>query len=111
MILDYRKNKDIFVSYGKLSYLKNTELFYRCNIKRSSSGSPILLSNNQKLIGIHKNSKNYKYNKGNLLIYFIILIFISSIISKLLYYYLGIYLTKNIKLFNKYFPYVHYILI
>ena len=68
-ILDYRKNKDIFVSYGKLSYLKNTELFYRCNIKRSSSGSPILLSNNQKLIGIHKNSKNYKYNKGNLLIY------------------------------------------
>ena len=66
-ILDYPKNKDIAVSYGKLNYLNNTNIFYQCKIKEDSSGSPILLTNNQKLLSIHNNSK--KYNKGNLLIY------------------------------------------
>jgi len=71
-ILNYPKDNDIIVSYGKLFCLKKTELFYKCNIKENSSGSPILLTNNQKLIGIHSNcSKKYKYNKGSLLIYLI----------------------------------------
>ena len=67
-ILNYLKEQDITVSYGKLSHINNSELYYQCNIKEDSSGSPILLTNNQKLIGIHnKNSK--KYTKGNLLAY------------------------------------------
>ena len=71
-ILNYHKSRDIFVSYGKISYLHNTDIFYQGNIKENIkeyfSVSPIILTNNQKLLGIHKkNSK--KYNKGNLLIY------------------------------------------
>jgi len=72
-ILNYFKdNDDIIVSYGKLSYLNNNELYFQCNIKENSSSLPILLTKNQKLIGININiSKKYKYNKGNLLIYLI----------------------------------------
>ena len=70
-ILNYNKNNDIFVSYGNILYLNNTELYYQCNIKQGLSGLPILLANNQKLIGIHYNSSKYKYNKGNILIYLI----------------------------------------
>ena len=63
-ILNYPEDNNVEVSYGKLSYLNNTEIFYQCNIKEGSSGSPILLINNQKLIGVHNyNSKKYKYYK------------------------------------------------
>ena len=67
-LLNYAKDNDIFVSYGKLSYLNNKKLYYQCNIKEDSSGAPILLANNQKLIGIH-NIVSKKFNKGSLLIY------------------------------------------
>ena len=82
-ILNYHKSRDIFVSYGKISYLHNTDIFYQGNIKENTkeyfSVSPIILTNNQKLLGIHKkNSK--KYNKGNLLIYCNILILINKYI-------------------------------
>ena len=71
--LNYQKDKDIFVSYGKILYINNSNVTYNCIIKEGSSGSPILLINNQKLIGIHfDSSKQYKYNKGGLLIYSII---------------------------------------
>ena len=53
----------MFVSYGKLIDINNTQIIHNCNIKEDSSGSPILLMNNQKLIGIHSGStKHYKYN-------------------------------------------------
>ena len=72
-LLDYSKEKEKFVSYGKLLDINNKEIFHNCNIKQGSSGSPILLINNQKLIGIHYGSSNhYKYNIGKLLIYSII---------------------------------------
>ena len=67
--LNYHKDKDIYVSYGNLLDINNNEIIHNSNIKGESSGSPILLINNQKLIGIHCNSSNhYKYNKGILLI-------------------------------------------
>ena len=60
----------MFVSYGKLIDINNKEIFHNFNVKEGSSGSPIFLLNNHKLIGIHCNSSNnYKYNKGILLIY------------------------------------------
>ena len=69
-LLNYHKDKDIFVSYGKLLDINNNEIIHNSNIKGESSGSPILLINNQKLIGIHySSSRNNKYNKGILLIY------------------------------------------
>ena len=68
--LYYYENNDLDVSYGKIDYSNNKELYYQCNIKEGSSGVPILITNNQKLIGIHYNiSSKYKYNKGNFLIY------------------------------------------
>ena len=46
---------------------------HKCTTKEGSSGSPILLINNQKLIGIHYGcSQHYEFNKGILLIYSII---------------------------------------
>ena len=75
-LLNYSKNKDIFVSYGKLLYINNSDITHNCNIKEWTSGSPILLINNQKLIGIHHDTSNQnKYNKGRLLIYYILYIF------------------------------------
>ena len=72
-LLNYHKDKDIYVSYGKLLEINNNEIIHNTNIKGESSGSPILLINNQKLIGIHcSSSKQNKYNKGALLIYSII---------------------------------------
>ena len=72
-ILNYLKSNDIYVSYGKLINTNNNDIYHNCNIKKGSSGSPILLLNNHKLIGIHcSSSKYYKYNKGTLLIYSII---------------------------------------
>jgi len=69
-LLHYSNEKDLFVSYGKLLDINNKEIIHNCNIKEGSSGSPILLLNNHKLIGIHcSNSNHYKYNKGILLIY------------------------------------------
>ena len=71
--LNYQKDKDIFVSYGKILYINNSNITHNCNIKEGSSGSPILLINNQKIIGIHcGSSKQNKYNKGKILIYSII---------------------------------------
>ena len=69
-ILIYLKDNDKVVSYGKLEYLNNTELFYQCNIEENSSSLPILLTNIQKLIGISSISSK-KYNKGSLIIYLI----------------------------------------
>ena len=72
-LLNYLKDNNIYVSYGKLLNINNKEIIHNCNIKEISSGSPILLINNQKLIGIHYNSSyHHKYNNGTLLIYPII---------------------------------------
>jgi len=71
--LNYSKDNNIFISYGKLININNSDIFHNCNIKGDSLGSPILLLNNQKLIGIHcNNSSQYNYNKGTLLIYSIL---------------------------------------
>ncbi len=68
-ILNSSKNKDIFISFGKLQDINNNEIFHKCNLKEDSSGSPICLMNNQKLIGIQsENDKQNKDNKGLLLI-------------------------------------------
>jgi len=72
-LINNTKGEDIFVSYGKLLYANNSDIIHNSNMKEDSSGSPILLINNQKLIGIHcGSSQKYKNNKGRLLIYSII---------------------------------------
>ena len=70
-LINYPEDKNVVVSYGQPPNISESEIFHKCTTKEGSSGSPILLINNQKLIGIHYScSKNYKYNKGTLLIYY-----------------------------------------
>jgi len=59
-ILQNIKN-DILVSYGIIKEIKKNEIVYIGNI--NSKYSLIFNLNNNKLIGIHKNTNNY-YNKG-----------------------------------------------
>ena len=42
-LLHHLDEKEIFVSYGKLSDINNKEIIHNCNIKEGFSGSPILL--------------------------------------------------------------------
>ena len=69
-IPNYHKDKDIVVSYGKPPVLnKDNKIKHYCSIKEGSSGAPILLINNQKLIGIHYGtSTHYEFNLGSQLI-------------------------------------------
>ena len=72
-ILNFPGGNDIVVSYGQPPELNDMEINHKCSTKDGSSGSPILLINNQKLIGVHYGcSKIDEYNKGTLLIYAII---------------------------------------
>ena len=72
-VINYPEDKDIVVSYGQPPELNESEINHKCCTKPGSSGSPILLINNQKLIGIHYGiNEHFKYNKGTLIIYSII---------------------------------------
>ena len=71
--LNYYDDKNIFASYGKILEENNKEIMHQCIINQRASFAPILLTNNQKLIGINKgSSKRSIFNKGELLIYSII---------------------------------------
>ena len=59
-IFNYVEDNDILVSYGKLLYFNKNELYCHCNINENSSGLPILLTYNQKLIGINNNNQNIR---------------------------------------------------
>ena len=80
-ILQYPLGIECFVSYGQLDVVKNKNNYYikhNCSTQYGSSGSPIILIENSKVIGIHLqgyNIKNYnndnddKYNEGNFIFY------------------------------------------
>ena len=72
-LINYPENKEVVVSYGQPPDFSKSEIFHKCSTKEGSSGSPILLINNQKLIGIHYGChEKYGFNKGTLLLYSII---------------------------------------
>ena len=72
-LINYPEDKNVVVSYGQSPDFSESEIFHKCTTKEGSSGSPILLINNQKLIGIHYGFNiQYDFNKGRLLIYSII---------------------------------------
>ena len=66
--IDYYKQKAA-VSYGVVkNCVDEYNIIHYCCTDYGSSGSPILNSMNNKLIGIHKESmKNYNFNRGTLL--------------------------------------------
>ena len=72
-ILHYPKGNNIVVSYGQPPELDNKDIKHKCSTEHGSSGAPILLINNQKLIGVHcGNYKMEEYDKGTSIIYSII---------------------------------------
>ena len=70
-IIQYPES-ELSVSYGILDNIyidKKYNFNHKCSTKGGSSGSPILNIKNNKLIGIHKESNNKKYNRGLFLNY------------------------------------------
>ena len=63
--LNYPKGKNIVVSYGLIKDIKDKEILHLCNTEVGSSGSPILLIDSFKVIGVHKGgNKIYNFNEG-----------------------------------------------
>ena len=67
-IFDYLFGKNIDVSFGKLNKIDKYDVTFICSTDNGSLGSPILNIENNKVIGIHKQS-SHNYNKGTLLKY------------------------------------------
>ena len=71
--LNYPEGKEVVVSYAQPPEILDKKINHKCQTKEGSSGSPILLSHNQKVIGIHYGTSNkFDFNKGLLIIYPII---------------------------------------
>ena len=51
--------KEVGLSYGFIKKLDNKKIIHTCCFRRGSSGSPILNSSTQKVIGIHTGSTQY----------------------------------------------------
>ncbi len=68
-ILNYINGIDIKTSYGKLNEINENKIIHKCNTDSGSSGSPILLLKNNKVIGVHYGSPkhNKNFNFGTLL--------------------------------------------
>ena len=63
-VLQYPEGKESQVSYGKLNIVMNQDNFnirHKCSTEIGSSGSPIILLSNSKVIGVHlfRGPKNY----------------------------------------------------
>ena len=72
-ILQYPNHDKAEVSYGiikNIDLTKKYDIYHYCSTQQGSSGSPILNTRTNKLIGIHKGAcNNFNFNKGTLLIY------------------------------------------
>ena len=66
----YLNKQEASVSYGILKEIQEEyNIVHLCSTKKGSSGSPILSLENNKVIGIHKESSNDNFNKGVFLKY------------------------------------------
>ena len=66
-VIQYPSGKNSVVSYGILTELDKYEIKHICSTGKGSSGSPILNLDNNKVIGIHKESSILNYSKGTVL--------------------------------------------
>ena len=63
--LNYPKGKNIVVSYGLIKNIENEKILHLCNTEVGSSGSPILLIDSFKIIGVHKRGNSVcNFNEG-----------------------------------------------
>ena len=58
-ILNYPEGKDLVLSIGQPPIIFENKIHHKCQTNEGSSGSPILLSNNQKVIGVNYGSSNH----------------------------------------------------
>ena len=73
-IINYPLGKNMILSYGTISEIEKEKINHLCTTDSGSSGSPILLLSNMKVIGIHKGSysdENTNLNAGILINFFI----------------------------------------
>ena len=68
-ILNYINGKNIYASYGLLNNIEENKITHKCNTDTGSSGSPIILLKNNKVIGVHYGGSKYNhdFNFGTLL--------------------------------------------
>ena len=66
-IIQYPNGKNSSFSLGRLKELIDKDIQHYCSTYLGSSGSPILLVRNFKVIGVHKRATNFKYNEGTLI--------------------------------------------
>ena len=67
-VLQYPGGKECSISHGKIRDIQKFNIYHDCSTIGGSSGGPILLLKNYKLIGIHKGfDPNVNYNIGSLL--------------------------------------------
>ena len=71
-IVQYPEGNKLSYSEGKIIKINNNELIYDASTKSGSSGSPILLKNTIKVIGMHKQGNIRKTENYGTLIYSII---------------------------------------
>ena len=71
-IVQYPEGNKLSYSEGKIIKINNNEIIYDASTKSGSSGSPILLINTIKVIGIHKQGNIRKTENYGALIYSII---------------------------------------
>ena len=76
-IINYPKGNNLKLSFGSIANIKKEKIKHTCSTESGSSGSPILLLNNNKVIGIHIGS--YKEDTKN----FNIGLFIKSFIDEI----------------------------
>ena len=89
-ILGYPCGKECTFSFGKINVMEGnnkTNIRHSCSTTVGSSGSPIILLDNLKCIGIHLQGSNYS-NSGN---------FLFSSVNSFINKYKKSYLTNNIK--------------
>ena len=66
-ILQYPNGKNSSFSLGNLKEIKDKDIEHKCDTDFGSSGSPILLKRNYKVIGVHKLRSGFNFNKGTLI--------------------------------------------
>ena len=67
-LLHYPDKDGKFVSYGIINEIKDNIIQHLCSTGKGSSGSPIILMDNKKVIGVHYGGKkDLELNEGNLL--------------------------------------------
>ena len=68
-ILQYPKGEALSYSLGIVKSIFDKNIVHTCSTEFGSSGSPILLLSNYRVIGVHKRKTPFNFNEGNFIKY------------------------------------------